>query len=157
MSLREAIAFANVDPRETRTSPSISNVFKTPQTITLTGTQLELSNTSETETITGPKAGVTVSGGGLSRVFQIDEGVTASISGLTITGGNAGQRRRPVQQRRHDHADQLHRQRQLRYRQRRRRCSTMAARLTLTNCTVSGNSAAGDGGGGCISTAARPR
>ena len=63
-------------------------VFKTPQTITLTGTQLELSDTNGTETITGPKAGVTVSAGRHSRVFQVDGGVTASISGLTITGGN---------------------------------------------------------------------
>ncbi len=64
-------------------------MFSTPQTITLTGSQLELSNTSGTQTITGPAAGVTVSGGGLSRVFQVDAGVTASISGLTITGGSA--------------------------------------------------------------------
>ena len=64
-----------------------STVFNTPQTITLTGGQLELSDTSGTETITGPAAGVTVSGGGLSRVFQIDGGVTAEIDGLTITGG----------------------------------------------------------------------
>ena len=64
-------------------------VFKSPQTIALSGTQLELSDTTGTETITGPKAGVTVSGGGLSRVFQVDGGVTASISGLTITGGGA--------------------------------------------------------------------
>ena len=63
-------------------------VFKTPQTITLTGTQLELTDTTGTETITGPKVGVTVSGGEHSRVFQVDGGVTASISGLTITGGN---------------------------------------------------------------------
>ena len=66
-----------------------SKVFKTPQTITLTGTQLELTDTTGTETITGPKAGVTVSGGGHSRVFQVDGGVTATISGLTITGGSA--------------------------------------------------------------------
>jgi hypothetical protein len=32
---------------------------------------------------------VTVSGGGLSRVLQVDPGATASISGLTITGGSA--------------------------------------------------------------------
>ena len=50
--------------------------------------QLELSNTSGTETITGPAAGVTVSGGGLSRVFQVDSGVTATISGLNISGGS---------------------------------------------------------------------
>ena len=31
---------------------------------------------------------MTVSGGGLSRVFQVDPNVTASISGVTITGGN---------------------------------------------------------------------
>ncbi len=62
-------------------------MFKTPQTITLAGTQLELSDTTGTETITGPKPGVTVSGGGHSRVFQVDGGVTATISGLTITGG----------------------------------------------------------------------
>src|SRR5262245_25611480 len=63
-------------------------VFKTPQTIPLNGTQLELSDTTGTTTITGPNQGVTVSGGGLSRVFQVDGGVTASISGLTISGGN---------------------------------------------------------------------
>ena len=62
--------------------------FNTPQTITLGGTQLELSTANGSVTITGPAAGVTVSGGGASRVFQIDGGVTASISGLTITGGN---------------------------------------------------------------------
>ena len=115
---------------------------------------------------------MTVSGGGASRVFQVDAGVTASISGLTITGGNASWQRRRPGQRRHDHADQLHRQRQLRsgdggglfndgtahadqlHRQRQlRHCTaenfsgsgvaacTTAARLTLTNCTVSGNSA----------------
>ncbi len=65
-------------------------VFATPQTITLVGTQLELSNTSGTQTITGPAAGVTVNGGGLSRVFAVDANVTASLSGLTITGGEAG-------------------------------------------------------------------
>ena len=64
-------------------------MFKTPQRITLNGTQLELSDTTGTETITGPKAGVTVNGGGNSRVFLVDPKVTASISGMTITGGNA--------------------------------------------------------------------
>ena len=32
---------------------------------------------------------MTVSGNNASRVFQVDAGVTASISGLTITGGNS--------------------------------------------------------------------
>ena len=121
-------------------------VFPGGQTITLAGSQLELSNTGRTQTITGPAGGVTVSGGGLSRVFQVDSGVTASLSGLTITGGSAGNGaglsdygtnltmngcvisgnsssggslhlQQSVRQR---HADRLHRQRQLRYRRRRR-------------------------------------
>ena len=89
LSLREAIGFANSTPSEDSTISFDSTVFNTPQVITLTGSQLELSDTSGTETITGPQAGVTVSGGGLSRVFQVDPGVTASISGLTISGGNS--------------------------------------------------------------------
>ncbi len=64
-------------------------VFGTPQTITLSGVPLELSDTGGTQTITGPAAGVTVSGGGISRVFQLDKGVTASVSGLTISGGSS--------------------------------------------------------------------
>ena len=63
-------------------------VFATPQTITLTSGQLTLSNTTLTETIFGPAAGLTISGGGLSRVFEVNSGVTASISRLTITGGS---------------------------------------------------------------------
>jgi hypothetical protein len=96
-----------------------STVFKQPQTITLTGAQLALSDKTGTETIIGPKAGVTVSGDGLSRVIQVGTGVTASISGLTITGGSA---------------------------------STGGGLMnyggmSLTNCTISGNSASGIGGG----------
>jgi hypothetical protein len=64
-------------------------VFHTPQTITLAGTQLELSTPNEAVTISGPAAGVTISGSGLSRVFQVDNQVTASFSRLTIEGGNA--------------------------------------------------------------------
>ena len=63
--------------------------FQTPQTITLTGTELSLTDTSGATTITGPAAGLIVSGGGKSRVFDINPGVTASISGLTVTGGQA--------------------------------------------------------------------
>jgi fibronectin-binding autotransporter adhesin len=99
-----------------------STVFGTPQTITLSGTQLELSDTTGTETITGPAGGVTVSGGGLSRVFQVDPNVTASISGLTITGGTTG-----------SYGGGLYN----------------LGTTSLTNCTVSGNYAGyGYGGGG---------
>ena len=124
-----------------------STVFNAAKTITLTGSPLELSNAGGAETITGPAAGVTISGGGLSRVFQVDNLVTASISGMTISGGNAGPsgfggglanlggsltltgctvsdntaiyRRRSRQRGWHDHDDQLHRQRQHRPRCRR--------------------------------------
>ncbi len=86
-SLREAIASANALPGHTiMFDPT---VFSSAQTIALTGIQLELSDTAGTETITGPAAGLTVSGGGLSRVFQVDAGATASISALTITSGDA--------------------------------------------------------------------
>ncbi len=64
-----------------------ATVFATPQTITLAQAngQLEVETSL---TITGPAAGVTISGGGQSGVFGVDNGVTASLSGLTITGGS---------------------------------------------------------------------
>src|SRR5262249_4827156 len=94
------------------------NVFATPQTIILTGAQLELTDTTGLETITGPAAGVTVSGGGLSRVLQVDNGVSAAFSGLTITGADA------------DTGGGV---------------QTLGT-LALPNCTVSGNSATSGGG-----------
>jgi len=66
------------------------NVFKanTPRTITLAIT-LALSETDGPEVIDGPGASiVTVSGNNAVGVFQVDNGVTASLSGLTISGGN---------------------------------------------------------------------
>ena len=117
-SLRDEIGLANSSAGD-NTIEFDGTVFSVAQTINLTGGQLELSNTSGTETITGPAAGLTVSGGGLSRVFEIDAGVTSSISGLTITGGNvsggAG-------------------------------LANFGGTTTLTDCTVSGNSAVSGGG-----------
>ncbi len=120
-SLRWAVTQAN-QTAEANTVNFDSTVFNTAKMITLTGSQLELSNTGDTETITGPAAGVTVSGGGTSRVFQIDGLVTASISGLTITGGNAG----------YSSGGGL----------------VNYGTATLSNCTVSGNSAGYSYGGG---------
>ena len=97
LSLPEAVAFASIDTLGISSITFDPTVFATPQTITLDGAELELSNTSEPETITGPAAGVTVDAGGLSRVVQVDGGVNASISGMTFSGGSAGQWRRPVQ------------------------------------------------------------
>jgi parallel beta-helix repeat protein len=121
LSLPRAILVANSDVSGRAIITFDPKVFATPQTITLTGSQLELSNRGETETITGPAAGVTVNGGGLSRVFQVDGLVTASISGLTITGGKTAS---------YGGGGGL----------------TNLGTVTLTNCTVSGNSA-GFGGG----------
>src|SRR6516165_5437474 len=70
-SLRWAVGQANSNPGN-NTINFDKTVFKTPQTITLSGSQLELTDTTGTDTITGPKKGVTVNGGGLSRVFQVD-------------------------------------------------------------------------------------
>src|SRR5262249_31412301 len=61
-------------------------------TIVLTQGQLELTNTLEPVSIyDGPGyEPVTISGNHFSRVFQVDQGVTASFSGLTITAGSSG-------------------------------------------------------------------
>ena len=87
--LRYCINQANADD-QSNTIVFDPTVFGTPQTITLSGGPLELENTWGTQTITGPAAGLTISGGGSTRVFQVDGDVTASISGLTISGGNGG-------------------------------------------------------------------
>ena len=102
------------------TNSALGTDFSTPQIITLTSGELELSTPNETVTITGPAAGVTVSGDRLSRVFQVDAEVTASISGVTITGGSE-----PT----HDGGGLYN-----------------LGTTTLTDCSVSGNSAAGGGG-----------
>jgi CSLREA domain-containing protein len=123
-SLREAIASANAVPGQTITFDK--KVFKTPQTIDLNPTlgQLELSDATGTTTITGPTATarVTIDAGGNSRVFAVDPNVTASISGMTITGGSAY------------NGGGL---------------ANYGGTLSLTNCTISGNSAHryGEGGG----------
>ncbi len=60
-----------------------------PQTITL-GSTLELSETGGPEVIDGPGGNlVTISGNNAVGVFQVCSGVTATLSGLTITGGQA--------------------------------------------------------------------
>jgi hypothetical protein len=64
-----------------------SSLFNTPQTIHLTG-ELLLTDAATT-TITGPGANLLTLSASKSRVFDID-GASATLSGLTITGGNAG-------------------------------------------------------------------
>jgi integrase len=120
LSLREAVGFADNDRAGNAKITFDKHVFATAQTINLTSGQLELSNTSETEKIIGPAAGVTISGGGLSRVLQVDANVQASISGLTITGGSTTGNGGGL---------------------------TNYGTTTLTNCTVSGNLSGNTGGG----------
>jgi hypothetical protein len=93
-------------------------VFATPQTITLTAGHLELS--AGTVTITGPAAGVTLDAGGQSGVFLVDGGVTASLSGLTLTGGSTSTPGGGLED---------------------------LGTATLTDCKISGNSAGLFGGG----------
>src|SRR5262245_19892833 len=74
LSLREAIAFNNTSPAGNAPITFDSGAgrpFNSPQTITLAGTQLELSNTIGTASITGPAAGLTIDGAYRSRVFQV--------------------------------------------------------------------------------------
>ena len=66
-------------------------VFGSPQTITLAST-LVLSETAGPEVIDGPGASlVTVSGNNAVEVFSVVSGVTAPLTGLTISGGLAAQ------------------------------------------------------------------
>ncbi len=86
-TLRWAVAQADA-----ATSPSTIdfNLGTSPATITLSNGVLDLSNASDAITITGSGASLlSISGNNASGVFQVDTGVTASISSLTITGGSA--------------------------------------------------------------------
>ena len=145
LSLRQAVNLANVlGGSETITFDS--TVFVTADTITLNGSQLELSDTSGTETITGPAAGLTVNGGGLSRVFAVDADVTASISGLTITGGNGGEGG-GLYVAYHGTADLTDCTLSGNSAQEQGGGLSNAGTANLTNCTLSGNSAGTNGGG----------
>ncbi len=116
-SLRAAIIQADAD------SGGDTIVFSfplnTPETIALTGGSLVLTGTATT-TITGPGANILkISGNKTSRVFDI-EGGSAAISGLTISGGSADSGAGVFNK---------------------------GGTLTLTDATLTGNSAADIGGG----------
>ena len=88
LTLRQAVDIDNM--LSTAEPITFSSLFNTPQTITLTGGELELSNTNGTEAITGAGADLlTISGGGTQGVFRIDAGVTASLADLTVADGVA--------------------------------------------------------------------
>jgi hypothetical protein len=119
-TLRWAVDQANVNsgPNAIYFDPT---VFAAPTAIDLIAGPLALTNPKGPQSITGPAAGVTLSGDDLSRVISIGPDVIASLSGLTITGGQAD-----------DGAGVS---------------AGAGSRLTLTDCTVSGNAATKAGGG----------
>ncbi len=89
-SIRQTLQHANtVTGPDTVTFDAM--VFGTPQLITLTGGELFI---SDAVTITGPGAKlVTVHGNNAGRVFNINipgAGGAVAISGMTVTGGSAG-------------------------------------------------------------------
>ena len=115
-----ANADTNSDGSEIVFNPAVFS-SSSPQTISV-GATLTLSGTSGPEVIDGPGAGVvSISGGHAFQVFDVESGVTATISGLTITNGSAAYG---------GGVDNF-------------------GELTLTECTISGNSALRFGGGMC--------
>ena len=119
-------------------------VFAAPQTITVSSV-LDLTNKTGVQTITGPTAGVSVSGGGASGVFEVAALVRASISGLTIEDGNGGELGGGV-----DDLGNLTLTNcsvSYNYAEFGGGISTYPdGKVTLTNCTVTGNSALESGG-----------
>src|SRR5262249_29992930 len=86
--LREAIAQANTNGGD-ETITFDPTVFATHQTIGLSGTQLELTDTTGTETITGPAAGVTVSGN-LNIIYPANNGFEVPNLGAGISAYGYG-------------------------------------------------------------------
>jgi predicted outer membrane repeat protein len=85
-SLAAAIAIANGN-NQANTINFQGSIWNTLQTITLSGSVLDLTDTVGTQTIMGPTVGVTISGASLNTVFEVNSGVTADFSSLTITHG----------------------------------------------------------------------
>lgn len=115
-SLREAIDFANTTPGTDSISfdPSLAGGV-----IQLTLGELDV---TDDVSIAGLGADqLTIDGGGSSRVFDVGVNTTATLSGLTITGGNA------------DNGGGIR--------------TAVNSHLTLAAVVVSGNMATSDGGG----------
>jgi hypothetical protein len=124
LTLREAVNLAGITPGND-TVTFDPTVFATAQTITLTQGQINLTNAAGvtgTLTVQGTGANLlSVSGHNASGVFYLGTGTTATLQYLTVTGGNISGVGGGV--------------------------FNNGGTLSLTNCTVSGNSAGTDGGG----------
>ncbi len=126
-SLPYAIAQANINPNSDGSliqfDPTAFGASN-PKTIVLAGT-LTLSETAGPEVIDGPGANaLTISGNHAVQVFKVaSTATTATLSGLTISGGSIAHNGGGIDN---------------------------EGTLTLTNCTIAGNSASGGGNGGGI-------
>ncbi|HEX8465174.1 MAG TPA: hypothetical protein VF627_11205, partial [Abditibacterium sp.] len=89
ISLREAIRNANGDGVNSAITFSASVFAASRQTITLGGSQLPDIIGNGTLSISAPAVGVQISGNGASRVFSVGANTNVTLTGLTITGGNA--------------------------------------------------------------------
>jgi hypothetical protein len=90
LTLREAVVMANTDAAAGQSDTINFDPGLGSAAITLTDGPLELSGASDTGTETIDGGGrITVSGNHASRVFTVDTGVTAALTGLTIADGNA--------------------------------------------------------------------
>lgn len=117
-SLRQAIADMVTQVDAVIFSGSL---FSTPQTLTLTGGELQIDNTNGPFYISGPGASLlTISGNNQGRVFNIGANANVTLSGLRISGGNSPGNGGSIYN---------------------------SGRLAVTNSTVTGNSAASFGGG----------
>ncbi len=91
ITLRDAINQANADNREDLIVFDRS-VFSNQQTITLSGTELDITHNLDIIAPRDPLTGgdlLTVSGNKASRVFEIGSGATVTLSGLIVADGNA--------------------------------------------------------------------
>ncbi len=87
LTLRQAVYDANNTPGDNTINFDASLAG---ETVTLTAGELDLTSTTGATTIdaTDLTGGVTVSGNNASRVFDIGSGATVSVSGMRIAGGN---------------------------------------------------------------------
>src|SRR5262245_10475228 len=123
LSLREAVAQAASNDT-IQFDPGLNG-----GTITLTGGALNL---TRNVTVTGPgAASLTLSGNNADRVFQVGQGITVSLSGLTVANGNV------VSSGTNYGGGLLN-----------------LGTLTVTDCTIANNAASSGGGGGIYSAGA---
>ncbi len=84
ISLRDAVKVADASTGPV-TIGFNSKIFAAAQTIKLSTSILELSNTKQPINFVGPVAGVTINAVNANGGFQIDTAVVANLSGITVT------------------------------------------------------------------------